>query len=81
MNGESPGDRQLEALRIEMRALTRTVDLLVARADAIARDVESNVASDVRDHEQRLRKLEAWKYAIPVSLLLMLASFLGTLVR
>jgi hypothetical protein len=39
------------------------------------------VAQQLDDHEQRLRKLEAWRYALPVATVAGLASAAVTLIR
>jgi hypothetical protein len=64
MNGDER--TELGALRAEVRALTLTVASLVAKFETIEKRGE--------DHEQRLRKVEAWRQALPVSTLI----FLGT---
>lgn len=64
MNGVERGE--LEALRAEVRLLTSTVDKLVTRFDAQS-------ASQV-DHESRLRSLERWKAALPLSTFVTMAT-------
>lgn len=61
---------QLELLRVEV---TGKLDRLT---DAV--NNQTTVNADFRsDHEKRMRSLERWKYAIPASVLLMLAAFFG----
>jgi hypothetical protein len=64
MNGDER--TELGALRAEVRALTLTVASLAAKFEGLEKRGE--------DHEQRLRKVEAWRQALPVSTLI----FLGT---
>lgn len=56
----------LDALSAEVRALSATVSQLSVKFE--------NNAKATEDHEQRMRKLEAWRNALPVSTLI----FLGT---
>ena len=61
---------QLELLRVEVAGkLERQNDAII------------NLTAEVRafnaDHEKRVRALERWKFAIPVSSLLVLAAFFG----
>ena len=61
---------ELELLRVSTAS---KLDRLTDKVDALTREVER--FSD--DHEKRMRALEKWKYAVPVSSLLVLAAFLG----
>ena len=61
---------ELELLRITTSA---KLDKLSDKVDVLTRDLERFTG----DHERRVRVLEKWKYAVPVSSLLVLAAFLG----
>ena len=61
---------ELEILRI---TTSNKLDRLNDKVDALTREV----ARFSDDHERRVRSLEKWKYAVPVSSLLVLAAFLG----
>lgn len=61
---------ELEMLRISTAA---RLDRLADKVDVLTREVERFSA----DHEKRVRLLEKWKYAVPVSSLLVLAAFFG----
>lgn len=67
---DSTDRSQLELLRVET---TSKLDRLSDRFDNLSRAYEAYVA----DHERRMRSLEKWKFAIPVSGLMVLAAFLG----
>lgn len=43
--------------------------------------VENHIAEVKSDHENRLRKVERWVYAVPPTLLLALATILPNLVK
>lgn len=71
MNGE---DRtELSALRAEVRQLAAETRSVGAKVDVVSTKVDASNAS-ITDHETRLRKVEAWRQALPVSTLI----FLGT---
>ncbi len=61
---------ELELLRITTAG---KLDRMTDKIDVLTREVERFSA----DHEKRVRTLEKWKYAVPVSSLLVLAAFLG----
>ena len=61
---------ELEMLRL---ATSGKLDRLNDKVEALTREV----ARYSEDHEKRVRALEKWKYAVPVSSLLVLAAFLG----
>ena len=61
---------ELEILRI---TTSNKLDRLNDKVDSLTREV----ARFSDDHERRVRSLEKWKYAVPVSSLLVLAAFLG----
>ncbi len=61
---------QLELLRVEVAG---KLDRLADKVGVLTQEVERFSA----DHEKRVRSLEKWKYAVPVSSLLVLAAFLG----
>jgi hypothetical protein len=55
-------DREgIEAVRFQLRTVEAKVDLLLER-DGVRKQT-------LDDHEFRVRSLERWKYAIPVSIL------------
>lgn len=57
---------QLELLRLEMTGkLNLIIQQLNAEPDGLVRKVS--------DHETRLRKVEAWKYGIPIGVIMGLA--------
>jgi hypothetical protein len=57
-------DRLFRELRDEMRRLAGSIDTLRVETARIA-----DTQADVKDHEDRLRRVERWMYALPVSLL------------
>lgn len=64
MNGPERSD--LQVLAAEVRVLTSTVDRLVTKVDV--------QGERTRDHEDRLRSVERWKAALPVSTLVTMAT-------
>ncbi len=61
---------ELEMLRLQTSS---KLDRLTDKVDVLTREVERFSG----DHEKRVRSLEKWKYAVPVSSLLVLAAFFG----
>ena len=61
---------ELELLRVSTNG---KLDRLNDKVDALTKEV----ARFADDHEKRVRSLEKWKYAVPVSSLLVLAAFFG----
>lgn len=69
MNGD---DRlQIDLVHAEIREVGAKVDLLLER-DRISQNT-------TRDFENRIRKLEKWKFAIPASVLMATAAFFGAI--
>lgn len=61
---------ELELLRV---ATSSKLDRLADKVDGLQREL----ARFVDDHEKRMRSLERWKFAIPMSGLMVIAAFLG----
>lgn len=58
----------------------KDVFMAVQSVDGRLRTVESDIRS-VRDHEERIRTLERWMYALPPTFLVAVASIVITLVK
>lgn len=56
--------------------LTATLEVVLTRLDAI----DKRLDKVLDDHEQRLRKVEHWIYAVPPTLLLAMASVVAAVV-
>jgi hypothetical protein len=56
----------IEAVKFQLRALEAKVDLLLER--------DANRSESLKDHETRVRSLERWKAALPVTMLGILAA-------
>lgn len=71
--------RQSDRLADAIGALNKTVARLAGHLDAIG---ARNTAADLidGDHENRLRSLERWRYALPASALVAMASAAAAIV-
>lgn len=73
---------ELQVLTATVRALETQVARLSDKFDAAARALELQDAinaKELADHETRIRSVEKWKLSVPVSVLVALATVIGTL--